>query len=831
MILPDDDAPMLVWALHYARAGFEVFPVSELDKTPMTGSKGFNDGTTDLAVTRSRWEQHPLAMIACRVPTDVVVLDIDPRHGGDKTLAELITTYGPITSGREHHSGRGDGGRHLWFTHPRVALSIKPLNDWARKTGVGHATGKNSWTCGIDILHHTWRYTILPPSLHPDTLAPYTWHSKEDPVTLPSWFVPLLTKAQLPPKTTTPLIDSDSIADWFSANSSWNDILFDAGWLLVEGDGDSDGSKWRHPNATAASSSSIKHGCLFVYTPNTEFEQTEEGGAAGYTRFRAWATTEHDGDLSAAARAARHIRGRSSRSTGWRSDPDTDESVEVGETPTSWSDAHVGEAFGATLVGRWLYCRALGGWHCWDGRRWALDQSEAVHEEFRQWIIALGDRLWKTDGDGETMKKVARYRDRGKIDAAVTIARRLTPIAAVPAEFDRHAHLLNCHNGVVDLRTGALAAHDPLLRLTKLAGAAFIAGATHPDVDTVMEALEPEVILWVQRLFGSAAYGAVLDDALVVFDGSGSNGKTTLLKAVADALGEYAAPATARLLIARETHDEHPTLLADLFGRRLLYIEETPEGGSLKMEQAKAITGGGKLKARFIGQNYFEFEPTHQLIVATNHRPAVNASDYAAWRRLRLVPFTKTYRLPHEASNGDLIADRGLRSRLGEVEQRQAALAWIVAGAVAWTAEGGLGPCPAVDEATAKWRREEDVIHAWWTECVTLGGSVPAATLYRSFVDWCTCEGRRYVSSNKEFVKRLTDHDLYRKYRIEARRTMVSIVYFGISMKDMYGGVAGSQNPQRGEPAGAPYISYMTRDDAKEGSPPKQPNLDDMEPF
>jgi P4 family phage/plasmid primase-like protien len=465
----------------------------------------------------------------------------------------------------------------------------------------------------------------------------------------------------------------------------------------------------------------------------------------------------------------------------------TSSPVNESGVPASWSDAHVGEAFGSTLTGRWLYCRPLGGWFRWDGRRWALDPGEAVHEEFRQWIIELGDRLWKQTGDGDTMKQVARYRDRGKIDAAVTIARRLETVAASADEFDRHPHLLNALNGVVDLRSGSLLSHDPTLRMTKLAGAEYVPNATHPDVNAVLEALNDDVSPWVQRLFGAAASGQVLDDVLAVFDGTGSNGKTTLLKAAATALGDYATPASTRLLMARAATDEHPTLFADLLGRRLVFIEETPEGGALKMEQVKNITGGGAIKARFIGGNYFHFEPTHTIIVATNHRPAVSASDHAAWRRLRLVPFTKTYRLPHEAKPGDLVANRSLRGDLTKPAQRTAMLAWIVAGAVAWYADGGLGACPTVDRATSSWRREEDVIHGWWNDSLDIGGMVGAAELYRSFVAWCEREGRRYISSNKEFAKRFTDHEMYRRHGVEKRDTRSGAVYEGVSVVDVVG--------------------------------------------
>ena len=300
---------MLDWALHYAAAGFEVFPVSNKDKAPLV-DEGFKDATTDPTTIARWWRSTPHALIGCRVPADVVILDIDPRHQGDATWNELMKSYPGLELGRQHRSGRGDGGNHVWFFRPSVPLSIKPLHDWARAAGTGHATGKRGWSCGIDILHHDQRYTILPPSLHPDTQRPYEWMSKADPVPMPGWLVNLLTKAPTTPKATPTLriADESSIADWYSANANWNDILGPVGWERVDGDGDSDGSTWRHPNATAAQSCSIRHGCLFVYTPNTDFEQTEEGDTHGYTRFKAWATLEHDGDQSAAARAAREMR-------------------------------------------------------------------------------------------------------------------------------------------------------------------------------------------------------------------------------------------------------------------------------------------------------------------------------------------------------------------------------------------------------------------------------------------------------------------------------------------------------------------------------------------
>ena len=54
-------------------------------------------------------------------------------------------------------------------------------------------------------------------------------------------------------------------AEWYNDNASWSEIL--TGWRLVSGNGEDDGSKWAHPTATAAFSATIRHECLFVYSP------------------------------------------------------------------------------------------------------------------------------------------------------------------------------------------------------------------------------------------------------------------------------------------------------------------------------------------------------------------------------------------------------------------------------------------------------------------------------------------------------------------------------------------------------------------------------------
>ena len=302
---------MLEHALHYAGLGLEVFPL-QADKTPYPGSRGMKEGTTDSGQIRRWWKAKPDSVIGCRIPADLLVLDLDVRHGGGATWEALEWEFDPITVGRTHWSGRGDGGRHHWFLRPDGPITIRGLHEWSKDHGVGQEVN-GVWRCGIDLLHHGHRYTILPPSIHAATGKPYTWGTsalEEAPGILPDFLVELLQREPEPPAPAAPRTpgETDGPLDWYREHQTWRGLLSAHGWRLVAGNGDEDRSRWRHPAATSSYSATIRHGCLFVYSPNTPFDETADGDPRGYTLGRAYAVLEHDGDLSRASRAILELR-------------------------------------------------------------------------------------------------------------------------------------------------------------------------------------------------------------------------------------------------------------------------------------------------------------------------------------------------------------------------------------------------------------------------------------------------------------------------------------------------------------------------------------------
>jgi hypothetical protein len=278
-------------ALDLAINGWAVLPLR--GKLPAIkkdlGGRGVLDATTDPGQITAWWTGHYRGCnIGARVPAPLVVIDVDPRHGGHRTLAALVAEHAPLPETLTVMSGSDPDSRHFYYRRPQGKLSAARLGP------------------GIDVKTSSG-YVVVPPSIHPDTGRPYRWVIERHPVAPPDWLIELLQPPAPPPRKPrhTQNYSGPSVADQFSETTCWAEILQPHGWNPLDLDPDADGARWRHPTATAPVSATVRNGCLFVYSTNTPFEPTEAGNVHGYTRFRAWAVLNHNGDLSA---AARHLR-------------------------------------------------------------------------------------------------------------------------------------------------------------------------------------------------------------------------------------------------------------------------------------------------------------------------------------------------------------------------------------------------------------------------------------------------------------------------------------------------------------------------------------------
>ncbi|MPZ24447.1 MAG: hypothetical protein GEU28_13145, partial [Dehalococcoidia bacterium] len=182
----------LLAALTYAGRGWRPFRLAPRAKVPLKGSHGFKDATTDTATIRTWWDEEPRANvgIATGELSNIVVIESDPRNGGDETLRDLEAEHGDLPETVRALSGRQDGGTHYYFRHPGFYIK----------------SGADRLGPGLDV-KADGAYVVAPPSIHPKTGKEYEWdagaHPADVPLAdLPDWMLARLTETKTGPAST-----------------------------------------------------------------------------------------------------------------------------------------------------------------------------------------------------------------------------------------------------------------------------------------------------------------------------------------------------------------------------------------------------------------------------------------------------------------------------------------------------------------------------------------------------------------------------------------------------------------------------------------------------
>jgi putative DNA primase/helicase len=399
-----------------------------------------------------------------------------------------------------------------------------------------------------------------------------------------------------------------------------------------------------------------------------------------------------------------------------------------------------------------------------DGKRWVSVPEPVVGEAVRLSIIDLYTAEAKAQVHPDRLRAISSLFSVSRIFAIVRIAKGYLFVHA--EEFDAHPDLLNVNNGVVDLRDGTLAAHDPALRFTKLCPTDYIPGATHADWAKALAALpDAEVRVWLQIRLGQSITGyPTPDDVMVFLNGGGENGKTTVVDAIRQSLGcDYAVTLPDRVLLANT--GDHPTELMTLWGARLAFMEELPDQ-HLNIKRLKDTHGTGRMSARYCGKDNVEWDPTHSIFVTTNHLPRIDEPEHAVWRRLAMAVFPYRYRKANEPIEGpmDRRGDGGLRGRLRNPRskrQHEAVLAWLIEGAVKWYQNNQEMPDPpaVVEAAKETWRVQVDVLLRYIAEELIPDPThhIAGVNIYQHCAQWLAANGYT-VWADQTFAARFGEH-------------------------------------------------------------------------
>jgi putative DNA primase/helicase len=649
---------------------------------------------------RAWWHQTPTGNVGVALGPlgGIVRIDVDGA-GGERLLAEC--SGGDLPPTLEFTSGRANGGRGILYAIPPGVTFKTTFEQPDKKEELRfQALGAQ---------------TVLPPSRHPDGTQ-YAWVPGHGPgevqlAPAPAWV----------------------IARWSANGRGEQARRTSAG--AAEGERITEGGR----NATLASLAGTMRRRGFSREA-IEAALLEENAAR----------CDPPLDDEEVCTIAEHIAAYKPHEADGKA---TGNGVALAPSPAHLTDTGNAQRFRRDHAGTVRHCDLWGKWLVYAGGCWRQDDTQAVKALAKQTVLRMFDwaservrqvaRALEAAGEAERARAkeelakvnavlawALRSEGAPRINAMLDLARSEPGIPVLPADLDRDPMLFNVQNGTIDLRTGRLREHRRDDLLTRIARVAFDASARCPTWErVVLEVMDDNADLagYLQRVVGYCLTGDVREQCLFFLHGSGANGKSTLLDLLLGLLGDYGCQAVSELLLVKQG-DAHPTERADLFGRRFVACVEVDEGKRLAEALLKQLTGGDRIRARRMREDFWEFAPTHKLFIAANHKPVIRGTDFAIWRRIKLIPFNVTF--GEDRKDADL--PRKLRAELPGV------LNWALRGCLDWQ-RGGLGEPDEVRQAVGEYQQEMDLVARFISECCAChrDARYSSKALYEAFKKWC----------------------------------------------------------------------------------------------
>ena len=439
---------------------------------------------------------------------------------------------------------------------------------------------------------------------------------------------------------------------------------------------------------------------------------------------------------------------------------------------------------------RFVFDHAEAGWYEWAGHYWQRDDlNEAltgIDEIVKEYEIAALRWAWRANAaakkGNEDERKAAEAREeafRKRIHVLHGLGRKKRVLELATAgsrslgvsgdEWDGAPYLLGCKNGVVELRTGDFrpGRQEDFIRTVapvEWRGLDEPAPEWEAFLKSVFDGQE-EIALYLRRLLGYGITGLVVEHVFPILHGIGRNGKGTLLEILGEVLGHLAAPVQAEMLLdqgrARSSAGPSADVMA-LRGRRIAWASETNEGRKLDSSRVKALVGGDTLVGRApYGRREISFKPSHLLLLMTNHKPKVDAEDYALWKRIALIPFPLSF-VDNPFKPNERPKDPDLPEKLRA--EGPGILAWLVSGCLEWQRQG-LNPPEVVRLATSDYQADEDLIQHFINDrCIVRKAcEAKANQIYQAYQAWCSDNGHRPLSGTKFGAKMKVRFDSYKR--------------------------------------------------------------------
>lgn len=387
------------------------------------------------------------------------------------------------------------------------------------------------------------------------------------------------------------------------------------------------------------------------------------------------------------------------------------------------------------------------GWLFWTGTHYERDAEArvwcAVEDTLRARRKAAYDlgrvKDQELEKQAQAVLEAARanaYRVRGCMDS---LKARMTRDVE---EFDADPDKINVQNGVLDLRTGDVEAHNPSQRYTYCIPVNYNTEASYTAWEKqLLETVGGgrDMVDFLQEAVGYTLTGHTSEECLFYAFGPSRSGKGTYCETLQAMLGSLSAGVPFNTFTRRrDTGNDQGFDLAPLKQARFIVASESERNERLKEGMVKEITGGGTIRASFKHRDAFEYRPAFKIWLTSNWSIKADADDSALWRRVRVIEF------PNGKAEGQ--EDPDIKRRMKSPENLEGVLNWAVAGAKRWYERGRLDVPQMVRDSRDAQREENDTVGQWLKDCAkseepVAGEFNEGGEVRRSYEQWCREQG------------------------------------------------------------------------------------------
>lgn len=398
-------------------------------------------------------------------------------------------------------------------------------------------------------------------------------------------------------------------------------------------------------------------------------------------------------------------------------------------------------------------------WMVFDGKTWNRDSKQIVKTQadilIEEMKIEFAQEKDK-DLQKEMAKNIKHLSSNSGKEAMLKEAMHIGNIPTNNSDYNKDHYLLNCFNGVINLKTGEILPHEKEYMISKNTG--ILCDMENEPVRWKQFLLEifnnsEEMVEYIQTAIGYTLTGDTKEQCFFQCYGDGANGKSVFLDVVYKLLGDYSLNSQAESILAKANNSGGATSeIARMNGARFVRTNEPNDNSRFNEGLVKQLVSGEVTTARFLYGTEFEFKPCFKLWIATNYKIGVRGTDHGIWRRMRLVPFERKF--------DEKTADKNLTEKL--MKELPQILGWAVKGTLKWL-KGGLTTPDEIKKANEQYKQEMDVVANFMKECTKNkpNGKEKAGDVYKKYKQWaelgkenCLTQSKFGIEMGKRYEKK-----------------------------------------------------------------------------